>query len=134
MKSSLMVAVAAIAMLVSGAAYGAALPDAPSVQHKFWTVERFSVTAALIGESAYDGLTTQDSLSKGGHEMNPLAIPFVKHGAAGQAAASIVGVGSVLALEYGLHRFHHDRAADWVGRLAAAGEGVNCLSQGLRHQ
>jgi hypothetical protein len=108
-----------------------AVPCAIAQDQKFWTVERFSVTSTLAAEVVYDGWTTQSALKIGGTEGDPLARPFVKHGIPGQAAASVLGIGAVLSLQYATHRLHHERVANWIGRLAVTGEGLNCVVQGI---
>jgi len=100
----------------------ASVPDAPSA-HKFWTLENkinFSVFAA---ELTADAITTQQGLNRGMREANPLARPFVTHGAGGQAAASAIGMGMVLGTAYLLHRTGHYKAERIAVRLMLAGEG-----------
>ena len=96
---------------------------------KFWTVERFSVTTILTAEVSYDGYTTQYIEHHGGQEANPFAKFFVKHGTIGQVAAGELGGGAVLGLQYTAHRLHHERVANWIGRIAITGEGLNCIKQ-----
>jgi hypothetical protein len=98
------------------------VPDAPSTR-KFWTLENkinFSIFAA---ELAADAITTQRGLDRGMREANPLARPFVTHGAGGQAAASAIGMGMALGTAYVLHRTGHYKAERIAVRLMLAGEG-----------
>jgi hypothetical protein len=98
-------------------------------QNKFWTHERVLRTTYLSGESAYDGYTTQYLEARGWHELNPIARPLVDRGWGGQVAACALGVGAVVGLEYAVHRFHHDKIANWIGRVASAGESLNIARQ-----
>ncbi len=102
---------------------------ASCMAQNFWTTERFTVTSVLVAESTYDGYTTQVLTHRGYGEANPLARPLVTRGTAGQVAASALGVGVVLGVQYASHRMGHERVANWVGRIAVAGEGVNCARQ-----
>jgi hypothetical protein len=100
-----------------------AVPDAPS-SRKFWTLENkvnFSIFAA---ELAADAITTQRGLNHGMREANPLARPFVTHGAAGQAAASAIGFGMGVGTAYWLHRTHHYKAERIAVRIMLAAEGI----------
>jgi hypothetical protein len=100
----------------------ASVPDAPSTR-KFWTFENkinFSIFAA---ELAADAVTTQRGLDRGMREANPLARPLVTHGAAGQAAASAIGMSMALGTAYFLHRTGHYKAERIAVRLMLAGEG-----------
>jgi len=102
-------------------------------QQKFWTVERFSVTSILAGEIAFDGYVAQNALQYGAKENNPIARPFETHGTIGQATISILGIVSVLGAQYIAHRAHHERIADWLGRIVVIGEGINDISQGINN-
>jgi hypothetical protein len=115
-------------------------PDAPSPQNggdddnsnnnsKFWTPERKAETAALLGESAYDGYSTQKIIGRGGVENDPIAAPLVKKGPAGQAAASALGPAAVVGIEYLAHKLGHDKLADWIGRVTTSAEGANDVRQ-----
>ena len=97
----------------------------------FWTKEVKAETGILAAEAILDGYTTQYILTTGGggRELDPLARPFVTHGAAGQAAASAVGIGAVLGTSYLLHRTHHDKLSRWILRVAVIGEGANDVRQ-----
>ncbi len=100
-----------------------ALPDAPSAG-KFWTLENkinFSIFAA---ELAGDAITTQRGLNQGMREANPLARPFVTHGAGGQAVASALGFGLGVGTAYWLHRTHHYKAERIAIRIMLAAEGI----------
>ena len=102
----------------------------PSAPTNFLTTERIIVTAGLSTEAAYDGYTTQVIMNRGGTEQNFLARPFVTRGVGGQITASALGVGAVLGIQYALHKTHHERLVNWIGRIALVGEGVNCIQQG----
>jgi uncharacterized protein DUF5658 len=85
------------------------VPDAPSAQ-KFWTPENkidFSILAGLI---TVDAITTQHGLNNGFRESNPIMRPLVTRGAAGEAAASSIGIGFAMGTAYVLHRTHHYKA------------------------
>jgi hypothetical protein len=41
--------------------------------------------------------------------MNPIARPFVNHGAAGQVAASVIGLGASTGTAYLLHKAGHHK-------------------------
>ena len=100
-----------------------------NAQDKFFTTERKAVTFGIAAESVYDGYASQVMLYKGYYEGNPLARPLVNRGAAGQVAASALGVAAVLGVQYLVHRTHHERAVNWIGRIALVGEGANCVRQ-----
>jgi hypothetical protein len=99
-----------------------AVPDAPSAR-KFWTLENKINFSIFAGELTADAITTQRGLSRGMREANPLARPFVTHGAGGQAAASAIGMGMAVGTAYLLHRTHHYKAERIAVRLMLAGEG-----------
>jgi hypothetical protein len=69
---------------------------------------RMAIFAGLV---AADGISTQEILNSGGHwrEMNPLARPFVNHGAPGQLAASAIGFGFSVGSSYLLHKTGHHK-------------------------
>lgn len=95
----------------------------------FWTRETKVETGVFVAELALDGYTTQVDLRAHRVELNPLARPLVKHGAAGQVAASAVAATAVLGSAYLLHHFHHDRLAHWVMRSSVIIEGANDVRQ-----
>jgi hypothetical protein len=103
-------------------------------QKKFWTKERIGTTLGLGAESAVDGVATQKWLHNPGvvdaREMNPLARPLVTRGTGGQVAASILGPAAVVGAQYLVHTTGHEKAADWIGRVALGGEGVNAARLG----
>jgi hypothetical protein len=80
-------------------------------EHRFFSRSNNIRFAALAGLVAVDGATTQIALTNGSglREVDPLARPFVSHGAAGQTAASAVGLGFSLGTCYLLHRTGHYR-------------------------
>jgi Domain of unknown function (DUF5658) len=99
-----------------------ALPDAPSQQRPFWTLEnkfQFSLLAGLI---TADAITTQRGLNQGLRETNPIMRPFVTRGAAGEAAGSALGFGAGIGVVYLLHRTHHYKAERITMRMIIAGE------------
>ena len=98
-----------------------ALPDAPS-QRPFWTVENRVSVSILAGLVAADAFTTQRGLNQGLREVNPIMRPLVTRGAAGEAAASVLGFGAGVGIVYLLHRSHHYRAERITMRLIVAGE------------
>jgi hypothetical protein len=100
-----------------------AVPDAPSAR-KFWTLENKINFSIFAGELAADAITTQRGLNRGMREANPLARPFVTHGAGGQAAASAIGFGLGVGTAYFLHRTHHYKAERIAVRIMLAAEGI----------
>jgi hypothetical protein len=97
-------------------------PEAPT--HAFFDRSakiRFGILAGLI---AADGITTQHVLNTdGGKEVNPLARPFVKHGAAGQLAASSLGYAFGIGGSYLFHRTNHHKLERIFQNVAIAVEG-----------
>ena len=99
-----------------------ALPDAPSQQRHFWTLENKVSVGVLAGLITADAITTQRGLNQGLRETNPLMRPFVTRGAAGEAAGSALGFGAGVGVVYLLHRTHHYKAERITMRLIVAGE------------
>ena len=99
-----------------------ALPDAPSQQRTFWTLETNVNVSILAGLITADAITTQHGLAQGFREANPIMRPFVTRGAAGQAAGSALGFGTGIGVVYLLHRTHHYKAERVTMRLMVAGE------------
>jgi hypothetical protein len=99
------------------------LPNAPSTR-RFWTVENKVQVGIFAGLITADSITTQKGLSQGYREGNPLARPFVKMGAPGQAIGAAIGFGAGLGTVYLLHRTHHYKAERIAMRLLVAGEGA----------
>jgi hypothetical protein len=94
---------------------------------------RFSILAGLI---AADSITTQRVLNMAGsREVNPLARPFVTHGAAGQLAASSLGYAFGIGTSYFFHRTGHHKLERIFQDLAIGVEAAcvtNNLIQGAR--
>jgi hypothetical protein len=88
---------------------------------------RFAILAGFI---AADGITTQQVLNKGGHELNPVARPFVTHGAAGQLAASSIGYGAAITTSYLFHRTKHHKL-ERLFENAAIGIESECVVDNL---
>jgi len=99
-----------------------ALPDTPSQQRPFWTVENKVNVSILAGLVAADAVTTQRGLNEGFREVNPIMCPFVTRGAAGEAAGSALGFGAGVGVVYLLHRSHHYKAERITMRMIVAGE------------
>jgi len=99
-----------------------ALPDAPSRQRPFWTLENNVSVSILAGLITADAITTQRGLAQGFREANPIMRPFVTRGAAGEAAGSALGFGTGIGVAYLLHRTHHYKAERVTMRLMIAGE------------
>ena len=99
-----------------------ALPDAPSQQRHFWTLENKVSVGVLAGLITADAITTQRGLNQGLRETNPLMRPSVTRGAAGEAAGSALGFGAGVGVVYLLHRTHHYKAERITMRLIVAGE------------
>ena len=94
---------------------------------------RLSILAGLI---AADSITTQHVLNMAGsREVNPLARPFVTHGAAGQLAASSLGYAFGIGTSYFFHRTGHHKMERIVQNVAIGVEAAcvtNNLIQGAR--
>jgi hypothetical protein len=101
---------------------GSSLPDAPAIK-RFWNFENKMDFSILAGQITVDAITTQHGLSEGFHESNPIMRPLVTRGAAGEAAASSLGFGTVLGTAYLLHRTHHYKAERIATRAMMAVEG-----------
>jgi hypothetical protein len=99
-----------------------ALPDAPSQQRPFWTLENKVNVSILAGLITADAITTQRGLNQGLREANPIMRPFVTRGAAGEAAGSALGFGAGVGVVYLLHRTHHYKAERITMRMIVAGE------------
>jgi hypothetical protein len=99
-----------------------ALPDSPSPQHPFWTIENRVNVSILAGLVAADAITTQRGLNEGLHEVNPVMRPFVTRGAPGEAVGSALGFGAAVGVAYLMHRSHHYKAERITMRLMIAGE------------
>ena len=85
----------------------------------------------LTGLIAADGVTTQMLMSRGSDragESNPLARPFVTHGAPGQAAACVMGLGASIAIAYLLHKTGHHSIEVFVLHAAVGVEAVTVTS------
>jgi hypothetical protein len=98
------------------------LPSAPSTQ-KFWNLENKIDFSILAGQITVDAITTQQGLSKGFRETNPVMRPLVTRGVAGEAAASALGFGFGVGMAYLLHRTHHYKAERIATRTMVAVEG-----------
>jgi|SRR5271165_276763 len=99
-----------------------ALPDAPSQQPHFWTLENNVSVSLLAGLITADAITTQRGLNQGLREANPIMRPFVTRGPAGAAAGSALGFGAGVGLVYLLHRTGHYKAERVTMRMIVAGE------------
>ena len=97
--------------------------DAPSTR-RFWSAENKIDLSIFAGQLAADAITTQQGLSEGFREVNPLLRPLVTRGVAGQATASALSFGAGLGTVYLLHVTHHYRAERVTLRLILAGEGA----------
>jgi hypothetical protein len=98
------------------------LPDAPS-PHRFWSRENKTDFSILAGQITADAITTQHGLNEGFRESNPIIRPLVTRGAAGEAAASALGLGFGIGTAYLLHRTHHYKAERVATRSMLAVEG-----------
>jgi len=98
------------------------LPSAPSAQ-KFWNLENKIDFSILAGQITVDAITTQQGLSNGFRETNPVMRPLVTRGVAGEAAASALGFGFGVGTAYLLHRTHHYKAERIATRTMVAVEG-----------
>src|SRR5437762_4139428 len=99
------------------------VPDAPSTR-RFWSAENKIDLSIFAGQLAADAITTQQGLSEGFREVNPLLRPLVTRGVAGQGTASALSFGAGLGTGYLLHVTHHYRAERLTLRLILAGEGA----------
>src|SRR5437763_15805046 len=84
-------------------------PNAASTT-KFWNIENKVNFSIFSAELVADAITTQRALNQEMREANPLARPFVTHGAAGQAGASALSLAAGVGAAYLLHRIHHHKA------------------------
>jgi len=98
------------------------VPDAPNPQ-KFWSRENKIDFSILAGQITVDAITTQQGLSNGFREANPVIRPLVTRGAAGEAAASALGFGFGVGTTYLLHKTHHYKAERIAARTMLAVEG-----------
>jgi hypothetical protein len=98
------------------------VPDTPSTQ-KFWSLENKIDFSILAGQITVDAITTQHGLNNGFRETNPVMRPLVTRGAAGEAAASSVGLGFAVGTAYLLHRTHHYKMERFAVRAMLAVEG-----------
>jgi hypothetical protein len=98
------------------------LPNAPSTQ-KFWNLENKIDFSILAGQITVDAITTQQGLSNGFRETNPVMRPLVTRGVAGEVAASALGFGFGVGTAYLLHRTHHYKAERIATRTMVAVEG-----------
>jgi hypothetical protein len=98
------------------------LPDVPS-PHRFWSRENKTDFSILAGQITADAITTQHGLNEGFRESNPIIRPLVTRGAAGEAAASALGLGFGIGTAYLLHRTHHYKAERVATRSMLAVEG-----------
>lgn len=98
------------------------VPDAPNPQ-KFWSRENKVDFSILAGQITVDAITTQQGLSNGFREANPVIRPLVTRGAAGEAAASALGFGFGVGTTYLLHKTHHYKAERIAARTMLAVEG-----------
>ncbi len=113
------------ALLLFAVSFQAIAQSKPVAPTKFWTPERKVEIIVLAGESSYDGWTTQHLRHYGYTEINPVARPFVSAGYPGQVAATIASCGATFGAEYIAHKMHHDKIANWIGRIVVVGEGAN---------
>lgn len=108
----------------TGNSFTASHPMADAPTPRFWGLENKIDFSIFAGQLAADAITTQRGLGRGFREANPIAAPFVNHGAAGSAAASALSFGAGLGVAYMLHRTHHYKAERVAVRLMLAGEGA----------
>jgi hypothetical protein len=97
-------------------------PNAPTPQ-RFWSRENKIDFSIFAGQLAADAITTQQGLDKGFREANPVMRPLVTRGAAGEAAASVLGFGFGVGTAYVLHKTHHYKAERIAVRTMLAVEG-----------
>jgi hypothetical protein len=90
---------------------------------KFWSLENKIDFSILAGQISVDAITTQHGLSEGLRETNPVMRPLVTRGAAGEAAASALGLGFGVGTAYLLHRTHHYTAERIAVRTMLVVEG-----------
>ena len=118
---------AAFVLAMCAGAFGQ-LPDA--APHKFLdkkNVVRISVLAGLV---ATDGITTQILMSKGAHEWDPVARPFVTN-EAGQTAGCGIGLGASLGAAYLFHKTRHHKLETLLLHVSIGLEGATVTSNVL---
>jgi hypothetical protein len=106
---------------------GQNLPEAPSAKET--RAQTRTIFAIFGAEVLADGVTTRVLYQRRYPETDPLARPFVQAGVLGQIGGSLLGAGAVGGVWFALRRTHHERAARWLLRSVAAGEGVNVARQ-----
>jgi len=97
-------------------------PDAPTSE-KFWSRENKIDFSIFAGQITADAITTQQGLSHGFREANPVMRPLVTRGVAGEATASALGFGFGVGTAYVLHKTHHYKAERIAARTMLAVEG-----------
>ena len=91
-------------------------------------------TLALGVSVAGDAIATQRGLAQGFHEADPIARPFVTHGAPGQAAFSSLQFAGTIGIARLLIHFHHPKAARFAIRLMSASEGAAVANNLIRER
>jgi hypothetical protein len=98
------------------------VPNGPGTP-KFWSLENKIDFSILAGQITVDAITTQHGLNEGLRETNPVMRPLVTRGAAGEAAASALGLGFGVGTAYLFHRTHHYKAERIAVRTMLVVEG-----------
>jgi hypothetical protein len=95
----------------------------PLLGQSYWDAPRVLETGTFAAAISVDSWATQRVMQRpNAYEWNPLAAPFVKHGAKGQAAASLLGFAVGIVPSYALHRAGKDRASRLWLHFATGGE------------
>lgn len=95
-------------------------PRPALAEHKFWDRENTTLFIVHAGLETSDFVLTHQALASGGHELNPLARPFVNMGTGGQVAFFVGGTLATLGATYLLHITHHHKLERIVGWYSIA--------------
>jgi hypothetical protein len=117
-----------VLLALTGVAYAQELANMP-MSKKLVSKKEWATFAVIGAEILADSVTTRVLYQRHYRENNPIAQPFVRAGVPGQVGASLLGAGALGGTWLVLRRSHHDRAATWVLRSVAVGEGCNVSRQ-----
>jgi hypothetical protein len=104
-----------------------------SSEHNFWDRQNLSLVIVHAGLETADFVLTHQAIASGGHELNPIARPFVNMGTGGQIAFFAGGTLASLGVSYLLHKTHHHRLERMV-TWYSIGDSVWGVSYDLSHR